>query len=232
MMAGRDCGTSARRRRERRLRSAWRHEQLSVAMALAAATHNSAQPNAALRGQKMGNGASEEEVHETNDALRGLKRPHPGERPGNLAEPGPQRSDRSLRHSSGNAPLLVVATLAAAAADGVDAATLAFLTVCVLEDRRKEEQEEKEKEKKAKEKEKAKAKKTLRRFSGWVFKLPGAQGQCGFIEPDEAKVVLALERDFPFSASYLESFAMGDHVTFSVRRDPLEAFGPGGAAVG
>ena len=37
---------SARRRRERRLRMHWRHEQLSLRMALAAATHHSAQPRA------------------------------------------------------------------------------------------------------------------------------------------------------------------------------------------
>ena len=53
-----------------------------------------------------------------------------------------------------------------------------------------------------------------------VFMLPGAQGQCGFIESDEAKAALALERDFTFSASYLGSFDMGDHVTFSERRGP------------
>ena len=44
---------------------------------------------------------------------------HRGARPGILVEPGPQRSDRSLRYSTGKAPLLVVASLAAAAADGV-----------------------------------------------------------------------------------------------------------------
>ena len=32
-----------------------------------------------------------------------------------------------------------------------------------------------------------------------------------------------LERDFPFSASYLGSFDRGDYVTFSARRGPLEA---------
>ena len=194
-MAGRDCGTSARRRRERRLRSAWRHEQLSVAMSLAAATHHSAQPNAAERGLKMGTGASEEEVHETNDALRGLKRPPPGE-PSILAEPGPQRSDRSLRHSSGNAPLLVVATLAAAAADGVDAATLAFLTDRALEARRKEGQEEREKEKKEK-KEKAKAKKTLRGFS--VFsRFQMLRGSAALWSPMKPKLRLHWNVTSPF----------------------------------
>ena len=39
----RSGATSARRRRERRLRSWWRHEQQSVRMALTAATHHSAE---------------------------------------------------------------------------------------------------------------------------------------------------------------------------------------------
>ena len=55
-----------------------------------------------------------------------------------------------MRRSSGETPLLVVASLAAAAADGVDAATLSFLTAQALEDRRKEE-ERKMKEKEAQE---------------------------------------------------------------------------------
>ena len=55
--------TAARQRRERRLRAAWKHEQLSVAMALAAATHHSAPrgecqvPYDALRGQKTASAA-------------------------------------------------------------------------------------------------------------------------------------------------------------------------------
>ena len=53
--------------------------------------------------------------------------------------------------------------------------------------------------------------------------LPNAQGQCNFIESDETKAALALERDFPSSASYLGSFKRSDHVTFSVCRGPLEA---------
>ena len=50
--------SAAKRRRERRLRAAWKHEQLSVAMALAAATHHSAPrsecrvPNDAIRGRR------------------------------------------------------------------------------------------------------------------------------------------------------------------------------------
>ena len=37
---------AAARRRERRLRCFWRHEQLSLKMALAAVAHHSAQPTA------------------------------------------------------------------------------------------------------------------------------------------------------------------------------------------
>ena len=55
-MTVRDPGSSARRRR--RLCAQWRYEQQTVAMALAVATHHSAQrgewrdPNEALRGHK------------------------------------------------------------------------------------------------------------------------------------------------------------------------------------
>ena len=112
-------------------------------MALAAATHNSAQQYAALRGQKTGTGASEEEVHETNDALRGLKRSPPGERPGILAEPGPQRSDRSRRHSSGDGmPTLALPSLARSVGEAVDGAALAFLTSRALAAQKEEEQKQ------------------------------------------------------------------------------------------
>ena len=58
-MGARDPRSSARRRRERRLRAQWRHEQQTVAMALAAATHHSAQ-----RGQRTASAEA------TYDALR------------------------------------------------------------------------------------------------------------------------------------------------------------------
>ena len=54
------------RRRERRLRSWWRHEQQTVRMALAAATHHSAQQNAAPRGPKAGARAREVEEQVTH----------------------------------------------------------------------------------------------------------------------------------------------------------------------
>ena len=121
-----DCDgpSSARRRRERRLRSWLRHERMTVAMALAEKLHHSAyrthlpkkeevEQDQALRGQTKAS-AREGEVHEKDDASRSQSTPHPGERPGLPPEPGPQRSDRTVRRSSGETPLLVVASLAAA----------------------------------------------------------------------------------------------------------------------
>ena len=75
-MAARDTGTSARRRRERRLRAQWHHEQQTVAIALVVGTHHRAQrgkwrnPNEAPRRQKTASAA--------------------GKRPGVLKEPEPQ----------------------------------------------------------------------------------------------------------------------------------------------
>ena len=106
-------------------------------MAVAEAVHHSAP-----RRQNTATAIREEVVHDAHDALRGQKTPPPGVRPGSLVDPGPQRSDRTVRRSSGKAPLLVVASLADASADGVDAATLSFLTASALEARRKKEEEE------------------------------------------------------------------------------------------
>ena len=90
------CG-AAMRRRQRRLRAQWRHEQQTVAMVLATVGHHSFGPaaNATPRGQTTGNSAVEEVVNATHDAQRG---PPLGVRPGILVEPWPQRSDRSRRH--------------------------------------------------------------------------------------------------------------------------------------
>ena len=110
-------------------------------MAVAEAVHHSAP-----RRQNTATAIREEVVHEAHAALRGQKTPPPGVRPGSLLDPGPQRSDRTVRHSAGEVPLLVVASLADASADGVDAATLSFLTASALEARRKEEEERRKQE--------------------------------------------------------------------------------------
>ena len=87
--------------------------------------------------------------HEPHYALRGQKTPPPGERPAPLSEvAGPQRSDRTVRHSAGEAPLLVVPSLRGA--DGVDGTTVSFLLAENLK-LQKEEEEEKERRRKRKE---------------------------------------------------------------------------------
>ena len=137
--------SAAQRRRQLRLRSMLRHEQQTVRMDLADALHHSAGPkekvemqqNGAPRGQKTTARAGEEVEYEKHVGLRAQKTPPPGERPGILPEPGPQWSDRTVRRSSGETPLLVAASLEAAAADSVDAAALSFLTAQALDDRRR-----------------------------------------------------------------------------------------------
>ena len=78
-------------------------------MALAEFTHHSS------RGQRTAR-AWEEVENATHDGLRAQKTPPPGERPGCLSDPGPQRSDRTVRHSAGEAPSLLPPSLADAAA--------------------------------------------------------------------------------------------------------------------
>ena len=141
---------SARRRRERRLRSMLRHERMAVAMAVAEATHQSS------RGQNTATAIREEVVQVTHEAPRGQKTPPLGVRPGSLAEPGPKRSDRSLRRSSGEGlPLLATPSSAGAASEVVDSSSLRFLAASAL--KRKDEEKEKEKVLRAKEEEEEEA---------------------------------------------------------------------------
>ena len=99
---GEHAAGAAKRRRERRLRQWQRHERMTVAMALAEATHHS--------------------------APRSQNTPHAGARPGILAEPGPQRSDRSLWRSVDDLPTLSLPVLAGASGESTDASSLRFLT--------------------------------------------------------------------------------------------------------
>ena len=139
---------AAQRRRQRRLRSWWRHEQQSIAAALATSSHHSAgkvhTANGAPRSQKLATRAEDEVEHEPHYALRGQKTPPPGERPAPLSEVAwPQRSDRSLRHSSGRAPSLALVPLAGG--DVTDDATVAFLLSAALSKKKEEEEEERRK---------------------------------------------------------------------------------------
>ena len=62
------------------------------------------------------------------------KQPPQGVRPGSLVDPGPQRSDRSLRRSAGNSlPILALPVLAGSAGEVVDSSSLRFLTASALE---------------------------------------------------------------------------------------------------
>ena len=128
------AASAAKRRRERRLRAMLRHERRSVAMALAEFTHHSSREQRTAR-------AWEEVENATHDGLRAQKTPPPGELPGCLSDPGPQRSDRTVPHSRGVAPSLLLPSLADAAADVVDHSSLAFLLKASLSQRRKEEEE-------------------------------------------------------------------------------------------
>ena len=140
---GVDTATAAARRRQRRLRSWLRHERMTVAMTLAEKLHHTS------RGQKFAR-VGEEVVNDAHDALRGQKTPPPGVRPGSLSDPGPQRSDRTVRRSSGEVPLLAVPVLAGG--DGVDGTALSFLVRRAVEDRKREEEEKARKKKEAQEK--------------------------------------------------------------------------------
>ena len=132
------AASAAKRRRERRLRATLRHGRRSVAMALAELTHHSS------RGQRTPR-AWEEVENATHDAPRRQKTPPPGEWPGSLFDPRPQRSDRSLRRSAGDGlPQLVTPSLANTASEAVDSATLAFLLSQSLAAKEREEQVKRE----------------------------------------------------------------------------------------
>ena len=87
-MADRDSGSSARRSRERRLRSWWRHEQQSVRAALAAALHHSRDvgpgTNDAPRGQTTARETEEPELFTLFEEELG------GTRPDRLSDVRPQ----------------------------------------------------------------------------------------------------------------------------------------------
>ena len=133
---GEHAAGAAMRRRQRRLRSWLRHERMTVAMTLAEMMHHTAPRGPTVA--SVGEGVE----HEQHDGLRALKPPLPGVRPGSLSDPGPQRSDRTVRHSAGDTPLLVVPALRGD--DGVDGTTLRFLLEQNLSLKKKQEEEEKE----------------------------------------------------------------------------------------
>ena len=122
---------AAKRRRERRLRSWWRHERMTVTAELAVALHHSrgvgpAVPHEALWGQTPASSM--------------------GRRPGVLKEPVPPVVVEHAACPCSGAPLLVVPSLAAAESDGVDGTTLKYLLKLALKEQEKEEERLKQKE--------------------------------------------------------------------------------------
>ena len=80
---------AAQRRKQRWIRSWWRHEQVSVAAAVATALHHSSQRGGGVVCRRTGTGDGgnrEGEVHEKHVGLRAQKRPLPGTRPEPLEE--------------------------------------------------------------------------------------------------------------------------------------------------
>ena len=116
--------SSARRRRERRLRSWWRHERMSVVAALVEAQHHSA--------PKVG--------AETHYALRRQKTASAGSRPGVLKDPAPQGAV-TVGYVAAMGPLLAVPLLASTAGEAVDNAALSFLLQQSLAAQKEEEEE-------------------------------------------------------------------------------------------
>ena len=113
-----------------RLSLRWRHEQLSVDVALAAATHHSAQQVGARRTQKTSTRAGEVEEHEKYEAPRRLEPPP--------LEPGAQWSDRIVRPSRRDgSPTFALPELAGSAGEAADRSALAFLAARALEAQRK-----------------------------------------------------------------------------------------------
>ena len=110
-------------------------------MALAEFTHHSS------RGQRTAR-VWEEVENATHNVLRHQKSPPLGMRPGCLADPEPQRGDRSPRRFAGDGlPTLALPPLAGSAAEAVDASTLTFLLSRNLELQKEKDEEEKRREK-------------------------------------------------------------------------------------
>ena len=128
------------RRRQRRLRSMLRHEQQSVAMALAQALHHSAGPSMTKVVERRER--QEGEVQEAYDAPRSQTTPLPGVRPGVPLDPGPPGDEAvAVGYAAASVPLLGAPSLADSSAEAIDGSTLSFLLQHALEAKRKEEEE-------------------------------------------------------------------------------------------
>ena len=136
------------RRRQRRLRSWWEHEQRSVAAALVAATHHSAprsgwpEQHNAPRGPTTAS-AMEVEAHEQYYAPRGQEQPPPGVRPAPLPEVAGPQAAVTVGYVAAVAPSLAVVLVSDMMHDD---ATVQFLLQQSLLARAQEEEEAREQE--------------------------------------------------------------------------------------
>ena len=122
-MSDRDGGSSAWRRRQRRLRLMLRHERQTFAMELAAALHHS---------RDVGLG--------TNDGLRAQATASSGKRPGVLTEPEPQEGAVMVGYVAAPVPTLALYVLAGSAGEAVDDRSLRFLLGRSLAEKKEEEE--------------------------------------------------------------------------------------------
>ena len=121
---------AAMRRRQRRLCSWWRHEQLSVTAAFATAHHHSYDRKEKT---KVVECEEREEVeHEKNDTLQGQCPPPPGSRLAPLPEVAAPQKSTVARCPVGGGLSLATPLLAGRAAEGIDPSFLRFLAASAL----------------------------------------------------------------------------------------------------
>ena len=120
-----DGDGAPKRRRLRRLRSRWRHEQQTVAAVLASAHHHSYDRKGMTK--VVEHEGSEEVEYVPLDAPQGQITPPPGERPAPLAEVAAPQGLTLARCPVDGGPTLTVPVLVGRAAESVDSSALSFL---------------------------------------------------------------------------------------------------------
>ena len=189
LMAARDVGggtASARRWRERRQRSWWRHEQLSVAAALASARHHSAGPGVVSWREEQ----HEEVEQDAYDGSRALNTPPPGTRSGVLQDPGPPWVEAvTVGYVAAGAASPVVAPVAH---DELDTASVQYLLQQSLLARVEEEEEAREQEEDKRQEEAVVTR--MQRLEAEVMKYAG-RDRSQLSDLEKAAVVLVAHSD-------------------------------------
>ena len=133
---------SARRGRERRLRSFLRHDRMAVELHLAEALHHSSGASLEPVVERREEEVEDEVVH---DAPRGQEQPPPAMRPGSLSDPGPtQQVAATVGYVAAWVPRLTPVVLVQDAVH--DDKSLAWLLKRTLDERQREKEEAEEAE--------------------------------------------------------------------------------------